>query len=695
MRDLSIVKSKLHFIPLETPTESGKAKVGIEELGGILRRQLLMIILLGVIGFVGAYMFTNTLPNLYEARTKILLQPQNTRLLETLPDEVETSFNDEDIVTELEIINSRFLAERVVDNLNLTADPAYNTYLASPAEDPAGEPAGSWTDSLFGWLGSEPDPEVETTGEAAEETDGGAAKGTRINSDETEQPVAPPSMEEQRQAATTKLMSAVSIGRHGRSLAITIIVTDTDPERAAAIANSIAVEYLELSVEQPRESTEKAIAFLTQRSDQLGLEVAKLEREIANHQIQFRLSDPQYAGFLRAEIEQLKVQLQIAQNAGGASEASNTAAIEEELRNKNAELDERTRAEIELRQMERHARSGQERYEEMIRRLGNLDLQAEILTPQGRILSFAQVPTQASSPKRLLLSLVGLAAGLLVAIFLVVIREGTDKKVRNEKQVETLTNIPILSMLPEVKKEKWGGQIKPHQYIAKKPLSHYADAVRQLITGCQFILPPGVETPTIMVTSAIQDEGKTTTTISIAVAAAHEGRRVILIDADYHKCGSSLAIGIPDYVNSLEEVLNGTCELEDAIYTHPDHENFDILGFPDFPSNVEGMLNQQAMKQLLARLKKEYGMIIVDTPPTLMASNTTFMANLADLIVVVVRWAKTDTEMLSRVLKKIRVFSNVPAGIALSRVDFNRLAKQRYDANAKYHAYSDNDYYRN
>ncbi len=688
------MKSKIQFTPLENQGEYAKSPVGIADLNAILRRHLPMLFLLGLIGFGGAYFYANSLPNLYEASTKIVLQPQDPRFFETLPEAVETNLNDESVVTELEIINSRFLAERIVDNLKLTEVPRYNTYLAAQNEtSPSGNILLQWKDSFLAWIGVQTGTLV-SDGDA-EQADGNTAKGTRIGSSGAEWLRALPSMEEQRQAATTRLMSAVDIGRHGRSLAISVIVTDTNPERAAAIANSIAVEYLQLSVEKHRDSTEKVITFLAQRAEELGAEVSTLEQEIADHKIRYRLTDAQYSGFLRAEIEQLKVQLQIANSAGGSAGSVNAETIEEELGRKNEELDERNRAEIELRQMERHARSGQERYQQIISRLGNLDLQAESLNPQGKILSFAQVPMKAASPKRLLLSLVGLAAGLLVAILLIVIREGTDKKVRNESQVEKITNVPILSMLPEVKKEKWGGQIKPHQYVSKKPLSHYADAVRQLITGCHFIIPQGGNTPTIMVTSAIQDEGKTTTTISMAITAAREGRRVILIDSDYHKCGSSQAIGIPEDIRSLEDVLAGTCDLEEAIYTHPDHENLDIIGFADFPTDVEGMLNKEAMNKLLAVLKQRYGLVLIDTPPTLMASNATFMANLADLIVVIVRWARTDTEMLSSVLKKIRVFSNVPVGIALSRVDFNRLAKQRYDSNAKYQAYADSYYYRN
>ena len=682
-------------MPLENQHEYAKVPVGISDLNSIIRRHLLKLLLLSIAGFVGGYMYASSLPNIYQASTKIVLQPRDTGLFETLPETAETNLNDEAIATELEIINSRILAERIVDNLKLVQDPSYNVYLGRQKDDEsAGDKVSGWLNSILTWVRLRPrNPAADQ-----DDQDGGgnAAKGTRVNAGSEHPSFKLPGIEEQRQATTTRLMSAVEIGRFGRSMAISVSVSDTSPERAAAIANSIAVEYLEMSVEKHRETTEKAIAFLAQRAEDLGAEVSEIEQKIADYTIQNRLTDPQYTASLRAEIEQLKVQLQIAENAGNTSGPLDAETIREELRKKSNELDERNRAEIELRQMERLARSGQDRYEQIISRLGNLDLQAEPLNPRGKILSFAQVPNEAISPKRLLLSFVGAAAGILLAILLIIIREGTDKRVLNELQVEKITDVPIFTLVPELKNEKWGAPSRPFEYISKKPFSHYSDAVRQLLAGCRFMMSSSSSPFTVMLTSSIQDEGKTTTAVSLAVTAAREERKTILIDIDYHKCGASRAVGIPQGVQSLDEVLTGACGLQDAIYTHPEYEFLDAIGFADFPSDIEGMHNREAMEKLLRELKKKYQLIVIDTPPVLMASNATFMASLVDLIVVVVRWARTDTEMLSSVLKKVRTFSNVvPLGIALNRVDFSRLAKMRHDPNAKYQAYADSYYYRN
>lgn len=670
---------------LQTKPTENDPSIGLTEILAVIRRRRLEIIFFCCLGLLAGFFFSRSLPEIYSAQVKIVLEPTDT-LFEAVPEIPSANLNTEKIETELEIIESRYLAGRIVDKLDLVSDPFFNSYL-NTEEPPAPEQSESLWNTFVEWTGLAENTDFASLSLAVERV---RTWLHQIMGGGESEEIVQYGYQQQREDVISTFLAKVHVERFGQSLALLIKVAHTHPETTAEIANTIAEEYLDLEVEKRRESTATAIDFLKARSHTLASQVSETEQRIADHRLKYRLDDQQYTSTVRAEIKQLQVQAELLRN--GSSGTSKTddpavAEIETTILQKTQELEKRNLAEIELRQMEREAQSLQQRFQQVIARLGNLDLQAEPLNQPGHVLSYAQTPTVADSPKRNIIMLIGLMLGGIAGLTYILLREGMDMRIRNESDLSQITSLPLLAMVPEISRPFWKSRFDAADYILENPFSHYADSIRELLNTCQVLVPSG-EPKVLLVTSSVEDEGKTTTSLAMAVSSAREHYRTLVIDLDFHKCAFSRTIGLKPDAYSLVDYLNGDCDLSDIIFPYPDLPGLDVIGFPHFPENNDNLFDRRSLSAMMDELKKEYDTIILDSSPILTAGNTTYAASVANAALVLVRWEKTEALALRSSLKKLQRSASLPIAVAINRVNYIKQAKLRYDPAARYPAYS-------
>jgi polysaccharide biosynthesis transport protein len=342
---------------------------------------------------------------------------------------------------------------------------------------------------------------------------------------------------------------------------------------------------------------------------------------------------------------------------------------------------DKSRAEIQLRLLEGEVASTRTLYTMLLDRFKELTAQSELLAPGVRVISAAGVPVKPSAPQVKLIAGAGFIGSLMFGTLLAFVVDRLDRGLRTGRQTEDVLNLPSIGLVP-----KLGGALRgqsAHRYLAEKPTSAYAEAIRGVQTALCFSnvgQPPQV----VLVTSSVPSEGKTTLALSLATLLAQSGYRTVAVDLDLRRPNlgrpSREAGGgdLVDYVRG-EKMLDEILHLVDHVH------NLHIVPARRLTVSPIDLLNSARMTSLMAELRQRYDYVVLDSPPLLGMSDTRFAARLADAVVFVVRWSKTAEEVALKAVDVLRD-SDVPiAGAVLTQVDVRR--HRRYSPEDVLHYY--------
>jgi capsular exopolysaccharide synthesis family protein len=217
-----------------------------------------------------------------------------------------------------------------------------------------------------------------------------------------------------------------------------------------------------------------------------------------------------------------------------------------------------------------------------------------------------------------------------------------------------------------------------------------AEAYRALRTSL-LLSSLGAPPKTILITSALPQEGKTTTSLNTAVVLAQKGVRVLLIDADMRRPSVHKALELPGPLKGLSNVLTGTASLSEAITTAPQLPNLWVLPAGSPPPNPAELLASANMRTMLSQLREQYDHIVIDTPPTLSVTDAVVLSTRADAVVLVIRSGQTTKTALRRARDLLTQVNARICGVLLNAVD---LASPDYYYYYEYQAKYGGHYYR-
>lgn len=282
---------------------------------------------------------------------------------------------------------------------------------------------------------------------------------------------------------------------------------------------------------------------------------------------------------------------------------------------------------------------------------------------QATILAPALVPSSPSSPNVVRNLVLGAALGLLLGLGVALLRHVLDTRVRGEQDVREVTDRPLLGAVG------FDAKVPDHPVILRdEPLGAAAEAIRRLRTNFQF-LDLGDRPRSIVITSSVPGEGKSTTSVNLAVALADAGTRVILVDADLRRPSVANSLGLEGSVG-LTTVLIGRAELDDVIQ-HWESTSLDILPSGRIPPNPSELLGSSAMERLLDELTARYDVVLLDTPPLLPVTDAAVLSNLTGGSMLVV-----GADRVHRPQLREAIASLTTAGAHLHGVVLNRIARQ-------------------
>ncbi len=213
-----------------------------------------------------------------------------------------------------------------------------------------------------------------------------------------------------------------------------------------------------------------------------------------------------------------------------------------------------------------------------------------------------------------------------------------------------------------------------------------AEAYRALRTSI-LLSRTGQTAKVLMVTSALPQEGKTTTSVNLAIVLAQHDARVLLIEADMRRAGISQVFGLEQPDVGLSTVLGRSTPVEAAIQPVPGIPNLSLLPAGPVPVNPAVLLGSSRMKDLLVSLKSRFDYVIIDTPPALSVTDSVLLSSLADSALLVVASGVTSKAALRRVCDVLAHVDARIMGVVLNAAD--AVESDRYYYGDRYHSYYD------
>lgn len=251
---------------------------------------------------------------------------------------------------------------------------------------------------------------------------------------------------------------------------------------------------------------------------------------------------------------------------------------------------------------------------------------------------------------------IGVLVSLFVAIAGALLRDLFDRTIKSRQDVERITSQTVLATLP------FDPQVK------KEPLStesggSLAEAFRVLRTNLQFA-NIDANAQAILVSSALPNEGKTLVATNLALSLAQSGRSVLLIDADMRNPNVAELLGLENSVGVVT-VLVGRTTVDEAVQNHVSGVNFMATG--PSPPNPAEVLDTQAMRDLIAQVRKEYDAVIIDAPPMLPVADASILMTEVDGALLLVRHGSTTREQLRLAVARIQTVGGRLFGTVLNR----------------------------
>lgn len=265
--------------------------------------------------------------------------------------------------------------------------------------------------------------------------------------------------------------------------------------------------------------------------------------------------------------------------------------------------------------------------------------------------------------------IIGVALAVLLGLGVALVRESLDTSLHRKEDVEGLTDLPILGSIPL--------DTRTH----RRPLSTdgqsssiRTEAFRALRTNLQFVRA-GDRLRSLVLTSSLPGEGKTTTVANLAHVLAAAGNRVCVVEGDLRRPSLLDYLGLEGSAG-LTNVLIGQITLAEAL--QDGGENLMVLGAGPIPPNPSELLGSAAMERLMTVLEDQFDIVLIDSPPVLPVTDAVVLSRIVSGLVVCVGIEVVDRDSLTRTLKSLEAVDSNVAGLILNRSKEESAAQSEY-----------------
>ncbi|NRT58273.1 GumC family protein [Sphaerotilus uruguayifluvii] len=328
------------------------------------------------------------------------------------------------------------------------------------------------------------------------------------------------------------------------------------------------------------------------------------------------------------------------------------------------------RKEFQLQVLEREVSSNKQLYDLFMSRAKEMDAGSDIQAAIARIVDPAVVAKDPVRPNKGQIIIVAFVLGLMIGSMGALMLERMDNTIKGSESAETKLQQPVLAVLPALKGEQLENVAT---LFIREPNSHHAEAIRTARTGIQ-LSDVDQRHRLIMLTSSVPAEGKTSTSINLALALA-QTKRTLLIDADMRRPQVGVRLGMAPNAKGLSNLVTGTASLKECVHQV---EGSPLLVMPagDIPPNPLDLLLSQRFKDAIRHLQPQLDFILIDTPPVELVSDALSVAPMATSTIYVVRATETPVPVVRKGLSRLQRAGAHVMGVIVNGLDFEDA--QRY-----------------
>ena len=472
---------------------------------------------------------------------------------------------------------------------------------------------------------------------------------------------------------------------------VVLTVKDTDPYKAAVIANGLVDILIDQNVKLQTVQFESAERNLQTRVDQAEEQIAALEGQITSlsteilqkqiENVQAQMTDVQSQinaikldmseidPFSESEVDRAR----LANDQAKIDELSPILSLYQEIYTQLVVLgktsDSGEASSVDLDRLKTTLNLYQQIYISSINSLETLRLSKAQSTPTVMQVETANKPTTPISPKPLQSALLAAAIGLFVTAGFAFLVEFLDDTLKTPDDIKDLLDTPVIGFIGELKNNPKQGEDSLGVFVAKNPRSPVAEAFRSLRTNLEY---SSVDDPAriILVTSSGESEGKSTVAANLAIVEAQSGKNVIIIDADMRRPKVHVQFNKSNR-RGLSDVVTGKLRIEDVVKTYDQVENLSIITCGTIPPNPSELLGSERMSQTLKDLEERYDLVVIDTPP-MIVSDAQILSGKVDGVIFVVIPGQTRAIAALRPIEELHRIGSHVLGIVANKIPKSR-----------------------
>lgn len=350
---------------------------------------------------------------------------------------------------------------------------------------------------------------------------------------------------------------------------------------------------------------------------------------------------------------------------------ANEQAIERALGQSRAEIQSMNRKEFQLGVLEREAQQNRQLYDMFLSRFKETNVAGDLQSTVARLVDPATVSSVPFAPRKGQIVLGAAVSAMLIGILLALLLERINNTLNSTQDVERRLKLPVLGYLQKVKGFGKKG-FKSELAFFNDSQSLFAESIRTIRTS---VLMTALDSShkVLVITSSVPEEGKTTVSFNLACALA-QVKRVLLIDADLRRPKIGKLLGRDMSAPGLSNLVAGSANLAQCII-QDGKTGLHIMTAGEIPPNPLELLSSRRFAEAIDKLKEAYDIVVIDSAPLQLVSDSLVLSQVASSMVYVVRADSTPYQLAQTGIKRLRQVNAPLSGVVLNQLDLEKAEK--------------------